>query len=99
MGAVFRVAVGGGAPGRNRTDVAALIWLVLSLAYKASALTNISYRGVIVVDDHTGIRTSGEQWRSIKLGFFHSKHVQILTGSDVKSHGLARHFFIAKECC
>ena len=36
----------GGTPGRNRTDVAALIWRVLSPGYKAGALTNISYRGV-----------------------------------------------------
>lgn len=36
---------GGGAPGRNRTDVAALIWRVLSPVYKAGALTNVSYRG------------------------------------------------------
>lgn len=34
-----------GAPGRNRTDVAALIWRVLSPVYKAGALTNLSYRG------------------------------------------------------
>ena len=48
----------GGAPGRNRTDVDALIWRVLSPGYKAGALTNVSSRGVIVLNNHAGIRMS-----------------------------------------
>ena len=48
--------IDGGAPGRNRTDVYALIWRVLSPGYKAGALTNMSNRGVIDQCDHAGIR-------------------------------------------
>ena len=49
-----------GAPGRNRTDVYALIWRVLSPGYKAGALTNMSNRGAIDRFDHAGIRWSSE---------------------------------------